>query len=335
MSQITKDQVEDLLINVLQTPKIMPWKGDKIQFCCTIHGESNPSCGINLDFRPEDKPNSSYAVFHCFSCGASGNIPWLVFKSLPDRFKSLSQAEKFLKQKYGLTFNYTYDPKTHEIKRYEDFGYENIERFELPRTKLAPLKSGKETYQYFFNRGFDKEDMKTYMIGRDLESETVTIPAFWEDGVLAGIIGRYIDPHRPKNMRYKIYEFPKSGLIYPLDKLEVIDDMIIGVESMFDVMMLRKWGFPNAVAMMGDGMSVQQAEQIADRCRIFIDLFDNDKGGLEARRIAKRRLGNRVMYLIPTYYPEKGKDPSEWGELETVKVIKSSSYLNSLDIPRL
>ena len=69
--------------------------------------------------------------------------------------------------------------------------------------------------------------------------------------------------------------------------------------------------------------------------KVFIDLFDNDKGGLEARRIARRRLGNKVMYLVPSYYPEKGKDPSDWGELETVKVINSASFLGVKSIPRL
>lgn len=332
---LTKEQVEDLLINVLNVYKMNQWKGNKIQFTCPVHNETHPSCGINIDFVPEGT-NAHITVVHCFSCGFSGTIPWFVFKSLPDRFKNIKEVEEFLKKRYGVTYAYTYDPKTQTIKRYEDFGTEDKHtRFELPRTKLAPFKSGKETYQYFFDRGFDKEDMKKFMIGRDLENETVTIPAFWEDGVLAGVIGRYIDPSRPKNMRFKIYEFPKGSLIYPLDKLEVINNTIIGCESMLDVIKLHKWGYPNSVAMMGDGMSKQQADMVVSRCKVFLDLFDNDKGGLEARRIAKRRLGNRVMYLTPTYYPEKGKDPSDWGELETVKVIKSASFLGAKSIPRL
>lgn len=335
-NMMTKEQIEDLLDNVVDTPSRRDWKGNKIQFCCTVHGESHPSCGINIDFTPDDKPNDHYQVVHCFSCGFSGTIPWFVFKSLPDRFKSIKEVEEFLKQRYGVTYAYTYDPKTQTIKRYEDFGTEQkTTRFELPKYKLAPFKSGKQTYQYFFDRGFDKEDMQKFMIGRDLESETITIPAFWEDGTLAGVIGRYIDPNRPKNMRFKIYEFPKGSLIYPLDKLEVINDTLIGCESMFDVIKLHKWGFPNAIAMMGDGMSKQQADQIVSRCKIFIDLFDNDKGGRTAREIAKRRLGSRVMYLTPTYYPEEGKDPSDWGELETVKVIKSATFLGAKSIPRL
>lgn len=334
---LTQDQVEDLLVNVLHSPKIMPWKGSKIQFCCTVHGESHPSAGIDIDFVPTDS-NSHYQVFHCFSCGASGSIPWLVYKSLPDRFKNVVEAEKFLREKYQVDFSFNFDIDTFNVKRYEehfiDLDSKSEHRFEMSRSKLAVFKSGKETYQYFFDRGFTKKDMQDFMIGRDLDSETITIPAFWEDGVLAGIIGRYIDPRRPKNMRFKIYGFPKGSLIYPLNKLEVIDDTIIGVESMFDAMLLHKWGYRNAVAMMGDGMSKQQADQIVARCSKFIDLFDNDNGGKIARAIAKKRLGDRVLYFVPNYYPEQGKDPSDWGEEETNAVIESAGITTHF-LPRM
>lgn len=331
---LSKEQVEDLLINVLQTPQVMPWKGNKIQFCCPVHGESHPSCGINIDFSPEGSPEEHLQVCHCFSCGFSGTIPWLVFKSLPDRFKGIKEVNSFLKDRYGVSYSYSFDPKTQQIKRYEELAEEKeAERHTIPLYKIAPYKSGKETYKYFFDRGFDKSDMQKFMIGRDLESETVTIPAFWEDGTLAGVIGRYIDPNRPKNMRYKIYSFPKGSLIYPLDKVQAVNDTLIGVESMLDVIMLHKWGYPNAVAMMGDGMSRQQASQIVARCNKFIALFDHDKGGEEAERIARKRLGNSVLILTPTYYPAEGKDPSEWGEIETLKVIESAKICKS--IPRL
>ena len=334
---LSKDQIEDLLINVLHSPKIMPWKDTMIQFCCTVHRESHPSAGIDIDFVPQDS-NSHYQVFHCFSCGASGSIPWLVYKSLPDRFKNVQEAERFLKERYHIDFSFDFDVDTLNIKRYEEHFIQLEEkaekRYEMPRSKLAVFKSGKETYKYFFDRGFTKKDMQEYMIGRDLESETVTIPAFWEDGTLAGIIGRYIDPRRPKNMRFRIYGFPKAGLIYPLDKLVVTDDTIIGVESMLDAILLRKWGYKNTVAMMGDGMSKQQADQIAERCSKFIDLFDHDKGGEIARNIAKKRLGDRVMYLVPHYYPDFGKDPSDWGEEETNAVIESVGF-TSHKLPRL
>ena len=322
---LTKEQVEDLLLNVLGSPKIMPWKGDKIQFCCTVHGESNPSAGINIDFHPEDEPGVTYQTFNCFACGEHGSIPWLVYKSLPDRFHSMKQAADFLEKRYGVKYSEKHI-KISGLKRYDEkYSVEETKRFEMPKVEIAPFKSGRETYKYFFDRGFDKSDMREFLIGRDLKNETVTIPVFYEDGVLAGVIGRYVDKHRAKNERYKIYNFPKSSVVFPLDKLKVVDDTIIGVEGMFDVMMLHKWGFPNAVAIMGNRMSTAQAGIISDKCKKFIDLFDNDEGGKKAREIAKKKLKGKVLYLTPTYYPERGKDPSEWGEIETLKVLNSVS----------
>lgn len=339
MSGFTKEQIEDLLVNVLDTPVMKDWKGSKIQFCCTIHGEKNPSCGIDIDYCPDGEPNLHGQVFNCFSCGESGSISWLVYRSLPDRFKSVGQAEKFLKQRYGVTFNLFNVSDDLSIHRYED-KFIDIDRMtsnkeDKPMSCLAPLKSGKETYRYFFDRGFDKEDMKTYMIGRDLKEETVTIPVFWEDRKLAGIIGRYIDPNRPKNSRFKIYDFKRSSLIYPLDKLESVEDTLILVEACFDVIMLNKWGYPNAIATMTNKVSKTQAEQIKDRCKNLIVLCDLDKRGIKLLETAKKHLKGYVNILIPTYIPGEGKDPCEWGELETVKVINSATYLGVGHIPRL
>lgn len=339
MSGFTKEQIEDLLVNVLDTPVMKDWKGSKIQFCCTIHGEKNPSCGIDIDYCPDGEPNLHEQVFNCFSCGESGSISWLVYRSLPDRFKSVGQAEKFLKQRYGVTFNLFNVSDDLSIHRYED-KFIDIDRMTSnkevkPMSCLAPFKSGKETYRYFFDRGFDKEDMKTYMIGRDLKEETVTIPIFWEDRKLAGIIGRYIDPNRPKNSRFKIYDFKRSSLIYPLDKLESVEDTLILVEACFDVIMLNKWGYPNAVATMTNKVSKIQAEQIKDRCKNLIVLCDLDKRGIKLLETAKKHLKGYVNILMPTYMPNEGKDPCEWGELETVKVINSATYLGVGHIPRL
>lgn len=299
--------------------------------------ESHPSCGINIDFTPRDNSNKWYAhsqVFNCFSCGASGSLSWFLFKSMPDKFKSFKQAEDFMANRYGVEVHHFYNDDNTDVARYDD-RYITLkeDRFILPKTKLAIYKSGKETYQYFFDRGFDADDMKEYMIGRDTEARTVTIPAFYEDGVLAGIIGRYIDPNRPKNMRYKVYSFPKNGLIYPADKLKVVGDTIIGLESMFDVMLLRKWGHPNALALMGMEMSDEQADYIASKCSKFIDLFDNDSGGVKARYKAKDKLKKRgVMYLVCDY-PEKGKDPGDWGEVITNKILNTARMTGG--IPRI
>ena len=306
---LDEEQIEDLL-QYIGADKIGRWKGNHIQFCCPIHHESHPSCGINIDFSPDEHPDEHYQTFHCFSCGASGTLPWLLFQSRPDKFKSAAQATKFIEDRYHVKTGYRLDPKTKHIIRYE------------------------ETYQYFYERGFDKADLVKFMIGRDLANETVTIPAFWEDGTLAGIIGRYISKDRPKNMRFKVYNFPKSGLIYPLDKVKPYDNTLIGVESMFDAMMMHKWGLTNTIAIMGDSISTKQAQQIMARCDKFIPLFDSDSGGSVAIKSAMDKL-HSVKILVPTYLPPTGKDPIEWGEVETLKRINSAKYLNTGNIPRI
>lgn len=321
----TKEQIEDLLDNVLHTPKKGNWKGNKIQFCCTIHGESHPSCGIDIDFSPN--LGEHYTVFHCFSCGESGSISWLVYKSLPDRFKSLLEAIKFLESRYGAKeVAFTYDSSKKEITLYET-QKEEENRFTSDKLKLALFKSGKETYKYFFNRGFDKEDLKSFKIGRDTENRTVTIPCFYEDSTLAGVIGRYIDD-RPKNQRYKIYNFPKGSTLFPLDHLKVHKDTIILVEGMFDCIMLHKWGITNSCAVMTNSVSRTQSLLLKELCSKVILLFDNDEGGKRGIEIAKKvfkRIG--ILVLVPTYFPQEGKDPCEWGEKETLKVINSANLL--------
>lgn len=327
----TKEQIEDLLDNVLKTPKRQQWKGTKIQFCCTVHGESHPSCGINIDFSPN--VGEHYTVFHCFACGEGGSIPWLVYKSLPDRFHSVKEACDFLNHRYGISeVVFTYNPRTKQIALYEDSVKEE-KRFVADKTQLALFKSGKETYKYFFNRGFSIDDMKSFKIGRDLESKTVTIPCFYEDGVLAGIIGRYISCNRAKNERFKIYEFPKGSTLFPLDHLKVEKDTIIVVEGMFDCMMMHKWGFTNCVSIMTNGISPSQVEKLSTLCSKVILLLDNDERGKDGERIARKKFKKSgVLVMTPTYYPDYGKDPCEWGKEETTKVVESASSIVRLHL---
>ena len=327
--------MEDIidLLDYLGASKVCQPKGNKIQFTCTIHNEATPSAGINIDYVPEDS-NDHLQVFNCFSCHAKGTIPTLVLRSLPDQFKSYNEVHKFLKERYDVDYS-QYVPEKKPLKRYEDFyNTPATPRFEMPMSKLAPFKSGKTTYSYFFNRGFTTQDVREYMIGCDLVNETVTIPVFWEDKKLAGIIGRYIDPKRKKNERYHVYDFPKSNTLYPLDKYLPIEDTMIIVEGIFDCIMLRKWGYLNAISIMGNGCSKKQADMIVRRCKKVITLFDNDSGGNTGRDSVEKLLDKKVAVFHPTWYPEYGKDPCEWGREHTINVIESAKYCNIRTIKR-
>lgn len=313
-SSLDKDQIEDLLELCGTTPTM--WRDQDMLVCCPVHGESNPSMGVSVDKQ----------ICHCFSCGFAGDFAWLLLKSKPDDFKSYKGAREFLKERYALEYR-DLDDKVKNIKRYEDMIYYNSyiaerKQVEIPLYKLAPLKSGKETYKYFYDRGFNKEDVKKFMIGRDLESKTVTIPVFNEDETLAGIIGRYISKHRKKNERYKIYDFERGKTLYPLNHYEAEETMIL-VEGQFDAIMMHKRGYTNTLAKMGVELTPEQANIVCNKCSRVIDIGDNDTRGQEGISHDKKLLAGRVKFLVVDY-PDYGKDVCEWKDSDLDTMIKTA-----------
>ena len=152
-SMLSKDQIEDML-EYIDVQKVGQWKGDKISFCCPIHGENNPSCGINADLNVDGE---HIQVFNCFSCGASGTLVWFLYKSLPDEFKSVYDAERFIQERYGIDYGRVLSElKRREIKRITSSKRKDTTDTKkvLSRSFIAPFRSGKSTYKYFFQRGF-------------------------------------------------------------------------------------------------------------------------------------------------------------------------------------
>lgn len=326
MSQrLDKNQIEDLVTYCGSSPT--RWRDDDMLVCCPVHGESNPSMGISADKQ----------ICHCFSCGFAGDFASLLYHALPNEFgwkdektkrKAYARAKLFLADRYELEYRSLDVSRLKRTKRYEETFEQYLDadkRPEIPLYKIAPFKSGKETFKYFFQRGFDKADMQKFMIGRDLENKTVTIPAFYPDGVLAGVIGRYISKNRKKNERYKIYDFPRGELLYPMNHYQSDDGVMIVIEGMFDAMFLHKHGHSNAQAIMGVALTPKQADLICERCHTVIWLGDNDKRGIEGREKSRALLGDRVKFLIVDYPDEEyGKDPLEWGIELTEKILETA-----------
>ncbi len=332
---LSESQIDDFLDNVIDTKNPNFWKDSEKLVCCPVHGESNPSMGIS----------SEKQVCHCFSCGFAGDFAKLLMCSKPEEFgfnnstpdlekktfgKAYRKAMEFIALRYELEYHVV-GFRLRSVRRYEQtnnvFIQEGEKRTELPRFKLAPFMSGKETYNYFFQRGFTKDDMRKYMIGRDLDNKTITIPVFYEDGVLAGIIGRYIDPNRKKNQRYKIYDgFNRSNLLYPLDKFKIKNNTVILVEGQFDAIRMHKIGFTNTLAIMTNQLSHAQADYLCSKCSTVIWVGDNDSRGVEGREKAEKMLKNKVEFKIVDYL-DYGKDVCDWSDEDVKEMIKNAHGL--------
>lgn len=322
---LDQDQIDDLLIYCGSSPRM--WKAEKTLICCPVHGESNPSMGVNSEMQ----------VCHCFSCGFKGGFAKLLAYSLPEEFgldpnddrtigRAIYKAQEMLADRYELEMRVL--KKQNGIKTRKTYEEVNARIYQpkrkvVPYYKLAPFMSGKETYKYFFDRGFDKEDMKEYMIGRDLDSRTVTIPVFHENGELAGMIGRFIDKNRKHNERYKIYDFERGSVLYPVDKSSPIDGVAIIVEGQFDCIRMRKAGYTNTYALMTVEMTRAQASYLKSHCREVIDMTDNDERGAEGREKTKKLLGRELIYKVVDY-PESGKDPCKWTDEEIHHMVETA-----------
>ena len=341
--RMTEEQVDDLL-DYIDTSNPNFWKDGEKLVCCPVHGESNPSMGISIEKQ----------VCHCFSCHFAGDFARLLAYSKPEEFglkysadgkvnkasafRAERKAREFLALRYELEYH-EIGRKTRNVKRYEQthnvYLKEDEKRVELPRFKLAPFKSGKETYGYFFDRDFTKEEMKKFMIGRDLDNQTITIPVFYEDGVLAGVIGRYISKNRKKNQRYKIYDdFERSKLLYPLDKSKPIKGVALIVEGQLDAIRMHRAGHTNTYAIMTNDMSKRQAEWLCANCDCVIWIGDNDDRGLEGREKARVLLKNKIDFKIVDY-PDHGKDVCDWSDEEIEEMLSTARGVNIRKLKRL
>ena len=317
-TELTREQVVDLL-RYMGSDKIIDHPNkDNIQFNCTVHGENTPSAGFSM----------SKQIFNCFACHAGGTADWYLLKSLPEQFRNIYQAREFLEKRYGLSFEKEERKLKSKLLRFDELGEEGKEEHKdipiLPKSTIAPYRSGKETYSYFFERGFTKRTMKTFEVGRDLDAETVTVPIRNGEGELVGLVGRYIDPNRPHNQRYRVYNFPKGLITFPQDKLELEDNTVIMVEGLLDAVWMFQKGYYNTQAILGNRCTEPQFKYLYEAgAKNFILMFDNDKGGAKAIEFFENMTKDYDINIYYVTYPEGKSDPQELNEDEIEQMIQN------------
>ena len=322
MIRLHEEELKDVLKNELGLDKVRRHTGRKglnYQFCCPFHGESRPSAGIVLQ--------DDGAMFgQCYTCEETFTLP-----KLYAHVKGIEMMEAIdeLEEKYRSEIR-TEVMNIGRAKRYEDIDEERVwKRRELPKLKLAPFRSGKETHQYFYDRGFDEKDVEECKIGWDRTLKRITIPLFHADGVLAGFSGRAVLEQKLPNgnlsksyikhygnaPKYFLYEnVPINELLYGSHEFPEGEKTAIIVEGLFDRIWMRKMGFKNALSIIiakmsfdRDGGSHQKDILHALGVETVIFMHDNDKAGSVGKQITYDLLKNDFR-CYDTTYPEDYKD---------------------------
>ncbi len=245
---------------------------------------------------PSFSANMERKIFHCFGCGAKGNVldfVALMQRADPKDGRELKRIAVGLREKYGAGGG--------ERKKAAVAETPEAAQMELP-TVVNPeldfkLQGLDPRHAYLTGRKFTESTASHFGIGycgRGFLAGRIAIPLRDAQGRLVGYAGRVVDDSAisEENPRYRfpagrerdgsLLSFKKSLFLYnghaqaqPLDHLGV-------VEGFSSVWWLHQNGYPSSVATMGSECSDEQAELIVrmvkPRGHVWI-MPDGDKAG--------------------------------------------------------
>jgi DNA primase len=160
---------EDKIDQIRQAVDIVEIVGDYVQLkkqgrnyfgLCPFHGESTPSFSVSADKQ----------IFHCFGCGAGGNV----FSFLMEiEGLSFQEAAVKLAEKANIDLQLDFLLVGKEKKVSKEF-QSLLDAHELLRKfyhhLLVNTKEGQHALEYLLNRGFTRESIDKFQIGYSLNS---------------------------------------------------------------------------------------------------------------------------------------------------------------------
>lgn len=317
----------------------------------SFHGERRPSAGIHV----------YEGMGNCFACGKTFSLAELVAEcmdfKLVDGSYNYFKANMWLEEKFNVEYK-VIDPDSKIIRLDDEDSSANAlganrnpdtGRFELPNYYIAPFRSGKQTHNYFFERGFTKETVKTFKVGWDAVRMRVTVPVFWKDGTLCGVIGRVVLPEKingkfskkykrvykvGNETRYFIYEnFPTGEILFPLPQFKPRKDgLAVLVEGQYDCMWLHQLGFHFVLSTLGSKLAYDNKLKVSEQVELLKELGvkkvlllrDNDEAGQKGNEHDYKLLKHDFA-VYKTEYPKGVSDPKELTKKEFIRMLRSMS----------
>lgn len=305
---------------------------NNVQFCCPFHGETRPSCGIDID----------YLYGKCFACGETFNLTKLVSHCLEiPQYKALNWIEDNYTEEFkSITAN------LQGLRRIEDEDDKpKNTRHEMDRLDLALYKSGKAVHQYFYDRGFTKETAKKFLVGWDSAKNRITVPVLWQDEVPCGVIGRAVIEMKidgkPNPKFYKIYKpgndfkydiyngFPVGDIVFPLPHFKPLNGLAVLVEGQYDCMWGHQNGFPMFLSTLGSKLVFNKKTQKSKQVQLLKDLGvtrvlllrDDDEAGRKGNEHDYEILKNEGFIVYKSEYPNGKSDTQECTKEEIQHIL--------------
>ena len=314
---------------------------------CPFHSEKTPSFSVAPDKQ----------IYHCFGCGAGGNV----FSFIVEHEKiSFIEAVQQLGQKYGIEVDYQSGPSN----KIFSFLYEVHDiAVKLYHNTLFSEK-GKAALDYLHNRGLNDDTIKTYQIGfapdswdtlsntvkpssfkdavyektglfiktdrgwRDRFRSRIMFPIYHQSGKAIAFGGRIFNSDDPakylNSPETPLYR--KSEVFYGLhktrDSIRKFSTAIL-VEGYTDFLQLVQLGIPNVVALSGTALGINHANQIRKFASKVYLAYDGDDAGVNATLRAGYVLFQAGVEPLVIPMPND-KDPDDWVREEGVNAFQEA-----------
>lgn len=356
--RIPQQFIEDIIertdiIDVISARIKLKKAGQNYTACCPFHQEKTPSFSVS----------SHKQFYHCFGCGAGGNVISFIMDYENRDFRD---AVSSLAQPLGLSIPEE-SPQDQQLLAKKRSLYDSLE--EAIRFYHQALYSGANQAQsYIKQRGLNHESIKLFELGyaknswssltEHLTKLNYSSSALDEVGLISqsektqrhydrfrnrlifpirdsrgkaiGFGGRVFDDSKPKYLNSpETVLFQKQKELYGLFQVKQSNkniSRIIVVEGYLDVISLHQHQINQAVATLGTAISSFHLEKIFRLTETVIFCFDGDKAG---RKAAEKALSTVLPFMEGKnqaqflFLPE-GEDP------DSIILKKGTVFFESL-----
>ncbi|TAL26925.1 MAG: DNA primase [Nitrospirae bacterium] len=322
------------IIEVISDYVELKKSGQNYKANCPFHSEKSPSFMVS----------PSKQIFHCFGCGAGGDIFGFVMK-----YENLTFQEtiKMFAKKAGIKlseYRFEADASEKKEKLYAiqkdalNVFVENLKKSKTAGSYLAGRgitgemieafslgyadKEWKSIYEHLRAKGFDEPlivQSGLVFSGEkglyDMFRNRLIFPIFNVQGDAVAFGGRAIDDSMPKYLNSSETPlFKKGETLYALNaaKDEIRKkDYVMVAEGYLDVIMCHQHGFKNVIAPLGTALTAGHLHKLGRFTKKVLLVFDGDAAGISAAKRSIALLYEHGFKSKVLLLPE-GDDPDSF-----------------------